>query len=616
LLDRGLDTLSHRGPDGRGTWRTQTGAGGEIALGHTRLSIIDVEGGAQPLFSHDRRFVISFNGEIYNHLELREQLRAHGCRFLTQSDTEVMVEAWRMWGEDGLLRLRGMFAFALFDAHAERLVLARDPFGKKPLFLADVAGGVAFASEIAPLLALPGVGRRLNGAVIAPYLMARYAPSPASFFRGVRKLPPGSVAVLDAHVLRERRYFTPPLASVAPRTIRFPEAVEAFGLSLQSAVRLRLRADAPHGVYLSGGLDSSTIAALAAREVNRLQTFAVGFEETAYSELSHAARVAANLGADHQAITVSATDFAHSWPAAVRHRGAPVSEASDIPLLMLSMAAKGCVKATLTGEGADELLAGYPKHRVERWVMGYHALIPALAHRRLLAPLIRRLPYGARRFKILGRALGAAAPTGRALLWFASTDLDGVAALTGERLSDAHSGANALSPLRQVMLADQMGWLPDNLLERGDRMLMAAGIEGRAPFMDLDLAALVAGFPDHLLFDRRGGKAILRAAARDLLDPTTLHRRKVGFRTPVDDWFRGPLRPILRDLLCPEESSIRRLLNGQEIDRLLAEHLARRTDQTDLLWTLANLELFLREFGLEIEEPLVQSPARAQAQAA
>jgi asparagine synthase (glutamine-hydrolysing) len=191
-LDRGLKALAHRGPDGCGTWRSAARDGGEVALGHTRLSIIDAAGGAQPMVSHDQRFVISFNGEIYNYLELRETLRQGGHRFITRSDTEVLIEAWRAWGEGGLSRLRGMFAFALYDTQTERLVLARDPFGKKPLFLADVAGGIAFASEIAPLLDLPGVGRRLNAGVIAPYLLRRYAPGPESFFVGVRKLAPGA----------------------------------------------------------------------------------------------------------------------------------------------------------------------------------------------------------------------------------------------------------------------------------------------------------------------------------------------------------------------------------------------------------------------------------------
>jgi asparagine synthase (glutamine-hydrolysing) len=602
-IHRGLDALAHRGPDGRGAWTTTTRVGGEIALGHTRLAIIDAEGGAQPLLSCDRRFVVSFNGEIYNYIELRETLRARGSKFQTQSDTEVLIEAYRVWGVECLTRLRGMFAFALYDTRDERLVLARDPFGKKPLFLADVAGGVAFASEIAPLLDLPGMGRRLNRAVVGDYLMRRYASGPQTFFQGVRKLPPGCCAVIENGALTERRYFTPPLAEATPLNVSQAYAVTAFRTALEQAVRLRLRSDAPYGVFLSGGLDSSVVAALTVREAGAVSSFAVGFDEADYSELASAERVAARIGARHEALTVTADAFAEAWPAAVRHRGAPVSEASDIPLLLLARAAAGRVKMVLTGEGADELLAGYTKHRAERWIGAYHAAVPPALHRRLLAPLARRLPYDARRWKILSRALGESCPARRGALWFASGAYDEVERLTGQALQRPGApAATGRSSLRQIMLADQTGWLPDNLLERDDRMLMAAGVEGRAPFMDVDLAALVAGFPDKMLFDRRGGKAILRAAAADLVDAETLNRRKVGFRTPVGEWFHWELKPMLRDLVCGEGASVRRLLDGAAIDRLLEEHLARRTDHTDMLWTVANLELLLREHRLDIED--------------
>jgi asparagine synthase (glutamine-hydrolysing) len=601
FLQSGMDALAHRGPDGCGHWRAVLSGGGEAALGHTRLAIIDAEGGAQPFFSHDRRFVVSFNGEIYNYIELREQLRAKGCRFATESDTEVLLEAWRAWGEDGLIRLRGMFAFALYDLQTERLVLARDPFGKKPLFMAEVAEGIAFASEIAPLLLLPEVEGGLNREVLGDYLTRRYAPGPATFFKGVRKLRPGHLAIYEGGGAVERRYFAPPLAETTAGAIGFPEAVHVFRAALSEAVRLRLRSDAPYGVYLSGGLDSSVIAAIMARQVGDLQSFSVGFEEAAFSETPYAERVATRLGARHRALTVTAQDFAAHWLLAVRHRGAPVSEASDIPILILSEAASASVKMVLTGEGADELLAGYPKHRAERLIGGYHAVVPPNLHRRYADPFVQRFPYGSRRLKILSRALGEPDAQARSRQWFASGDVDMVTDLLGQPTRHEPPRPSKRSSLRELMLADQTGWLPDNLLERGDRMLMAAGIEGRAPFMDVELSALTATFPDRLLFDRRGGKAILRAAVGDLLDAETLNRRKVGFRTPVGEWFRGELRALLLDLLSGEGSGVRRLLNGAVIDRLLAQHLSRRVDQTDMLWTLANLELFLRAFRLSDE---------------
>jgi len=602
VMDGALGALAHRGPDGRGSWRGISADGGEVALGHTRLAIIDADGGAQPFFSHDRRFVVSFNGEIYNFIELRDELRARGCCFVTRSDTEVLVEAWRVWGMDCLPRLRGMFAFALYDAQTRALVLARDPFGKKPLFLADIQGGMAFASEIAPLLDLPGMERRLNLDGLGDYLHRRYAPGPVSFFKGVRKVLPGHVAIFAGGALEERRYFTPPLAATASKPVPFADAAAMFRAGLEEAVRLRLLSDAPYGVYLSGGVDSSVIAALMARQVGQVRSFAVGFEDAAYCEAHWAERVAARLGARHEALIVTARDFADHWACAVRHRGAPVSKSSDVPILMLSRAASLSVKMVLTGEGADELLAGYPKHRAERWIAAYHGVVPPLAHRALLDPVVQRLPYGARRLKILSRALSEPDVQARSSLWFANGDRRSVNDLLGhDPVATRARRLTPLASLRQIMLADQTGWLPDNLLERGDRMMMAAGVEGRMPFMDANLAALTASFPDRLLFDRRGGKAILRAAAADLLDAETLNRRKVGFRTPVGDWFRGELRPMLLDLLSGEGSQVRRLVDGAAIDRMLAEHLPRRVDHTGMLWTLANLELFLREYRLDVD---------------
>jgi asparagine synthase (glutamine-hydrolysing) len=443
------------------------------------------------------------------------------------------------------------------------------------------------------------VGRRLNSAVIGDYLLHRYALGPATFFQGVRKLEPGRLAIFENNALTEQRYFTPPLAETAPQDLSPSDALAAFRGALEDAVRIRLRSDAPYGVFLSGGLDSSVIAALMAREVGTVRSLSVGFEAAAYCELPYAARVASRLGARHEALTVTAETFAQSWPDAVRHRGAPVSEASDVPILMLSRAASASVKMVLTGEGADEILAGYPKHRAERWIGAYHALVPATLHRRLLDPLVRGLPYDARRLKILSRALSVGDARHRARVWFSSMDPDAATRLTGRPGPQRPPSPVDRSSLREVMLADQVGWLPDNLLERGDRMTMAAGIEGRAPFMDVELARLAAGLPDRALFDRRGGKAILRAAAKDWVDAETLNRPKIGFRTPVGDWFRGALRPMLRDLLCGEAPGVRRFLNGAVIDQMLGEHLDRRVDHTDALWTLANLELFLREHRLD-----------------
>jgi asparagine synthase (glutamine-hydrolysing) len=602
VLTRALSELAHRGPDGEGAGFYTTVDGHEVALGHRRLSIIDLEGGAQPLVSHDGRYVITFNGEIYNYIELRQELRELGHSFETASDTEVILEAYRAWGPDCVRRFRGMFALVIYDIRDETVFVARDQFGKKPLFLSDLPGGFVFSSEIAPLLRFPGVRTTLNQAVIGEYLACRYVAGPATFFEGVRKLRPGCYLVWKAGAAREERYFTPPFATVRPTDISLPDAAEALRQVLDDSVRLRMRSDAPFGAYLSGGLDSSVIVSLMTRHsAGPVSTFSVGFNDSELSELDYARRVAARLGTRHEEFVVTPEDFACSWEAAVRYRGAPVSEASDIPILLLSQRARASVKMVLTGEGADELLAGYPKYIAEKYVAAYQRVIPAGLHRAVLDPAVRALPYGFRRLKILSRALGQSDIAARERTWFASGSMDQVEALLGHELPEARPDDNAdvlISSTRRLQLFDQRTWLPDNLLERGDRMMMGGSIEGRMPFMDVELAALVATFPDAYL-TRGQGKHVLREIAKPLVDPETINRKKLGFKVPIGDWFRTDQRELLSDLLVSDHSRTRRILNWGAIDTLFNEHMAGRQNNERMLWTLANLELFLRVYGID-----------------
>lgn len=596
------DTLIHRGPDGDGLWIGQTADERyQIAFGHRRLSIIDLGGGHQPMASPDARIIVTFNGEIYNYVELRAELVARGHAFRTESDTEVLIEAYRAWGVDCVARFRGMFAFALFDAERQQVLIARDAFGKKPLYLAETQGRLAFASEIPALLALPGTERSLDWAALDDFLIDRYVPGPATLFRGIRKLPPGSLALWSRGETRIRRYFTPPVATTEPDITDFDEAVRLFSDGFDEAVRLRMRADAPFGAFLSGGLDSSAVVgAMARHSRGPVKTFAVGFEEAAYSELDHARAVAGLFGTEHSECVITPTDFLDAWPDALRNRGAPVSNTSDIPILLLSHRARESVKMVLTGEGADELLAGYPKHRAEHWLGLYHRLMPAPLHDRVVGPAVNALPYGMRRVKVLAEALGERDTEDRMRRWFGCVSRQDRERLTGrpqagavDRFPFSMTGGSAL---RRTLFFDQTSWLPDNLLERGDRMMMAASIEGRMPFMDVNLAQLVARFPDRFLIGHPKGKAVLRAATAKLLPASILNRKKVGFRVPVDAWFRGPYRDRLGDLLASGSSETRRLLNPTEIDRLVAEHAAGQSNHEKALWTLCNLELFLRTF--------------------
>jgi len=597
------DLMRHRGPDGAG-YRLHTTADGrfQIGVGHRRLSIIDIGGGAQPMSSEDGRFTVVFNGEIYNYVELRRELVALGHRFGTKSDTEVLIEAYRAWGLDAVRRFRGMFGFALWDDAEQRLILARDAFGKKPLFLAELQGGLLFGSEIEPLVQFPGIDRTFSSESLGHYLLNRYVPGPSTFFQAVKKLQPGHYVVWQRGALTTTRYFTPPVATTPPDVKSFDDAIGLFEQAFDEAVRIRMRSDAPFGAYLSGGIDSSAVVAtMVKHSAEPVRTFSVGFREAEYSELDHARVVAGLFGTTHNELYVEPEAFMTHWSTAVLRRGAPVSEASDVPIFMLSEMASGSVKMVLTGEGADELMGGYPKHRAERWIGLYQCLMPHLLHERLIYPLVRSLPYAMRRVKILAMAAGERDPVNRMRVWFGGLSVGESEAMLGRLLSAAPPdlfpySSGTESSLRRALFFDQTSWLPDNLLERGDRMMMAGSIEGRMPFMDTVLAGVVARFPDEFLTGGKGGKTVLRAAMDKILPPEIVKRKKVGFRVPVGEWFKGPYRDFVQDMLVSESSRVARLISGPKLRGLVTEHLNGRQNHERLLWSLTNLEVFLRAF--------------------
>ena len=439
-----------------------------------------------------------------------------------------------------------MFAVALFDVARQRLVLARDPFGKKPLFLAEQAGNLLFASEIPALLEAPGVDCDMDWNAFAQFLLDRYVPGPATLFRSIKKLPPGSVGVWENGRLAISRYFTPPIASVRPDVKSLADAAELLTATFDEAVRLRYAKRRPVRCLLVGGLRSAVVAAMTRHSRESIRTFSVGFAEAEYSELAYARTVSELYQTHHHELEITAQAYFDSWPEALLRRGAPVSEPADIPILLLSRRARESVKMVLTGEGSDELLAGYPKHIAESWVKPYQTIIPSAVHDQVIRPAINALPYDARRIKILARALGERDFRSRMRLWFGGLSLAERSKIIEPTYSnqsiDQHPFSLAQgSALRRTLFFDQTSWLPDNLLEGGDRMMMAGSIEGRMPFLDVELARTVARFPDRFLTGHRGGKAVLRIALSRLLPKDILTRRKVGFRVPVDMWFKGPI---------------------------------------------------------------------------
>jgi asparagine synthase (glutamine-hydrolysing) len=595
--------IAHRGPDDSGYFEA-AGRDVRVGLGHRRLSIIDLATGHQPLGNADGSLQIVFNGEIYNFEALRTELVACGYSFRTHSDTEALLYAYQEWGTQCLSRLRGMFAFAIWDARHDRLFLARDRFGKKPLFVCELNGALVFASEIKALLQFPGVSARVDHAALADYFRYRYVPAPATLFAGVRKLMPGSYLVCDAAGMRESRYYLPPDGELPPAAPPCPDPVPQFLAVLDDSVRVRMISDVPFGAFLSGGIDSSAVVGLMARHSNLpVRTFSVGFAESAYSELGHARAVAEHFRTDHHELTVSQTHLLEHLPELTRLRDAPVAEPSDIPIYLLAQEARRTVKMVLTGEGSDELLGGYPKHVYERYVATYQHL-PRWLRQRLLEPLVGALPYRFRRAKTAIVNLGIESHAERMRRWFGALTEEDCTQLLNPHLvpagprTDLLAAAPGASALRAILFFDQTSWLPDNLLERGDRMTMGASIEARMPFLDQELAAFLSGLPDNWRVRGLTTKRILRAATQRLLPARILQRRKVGFRVPVNEWFRGPMREYLQSHLTGSDSRTRAYYQPATLQRVLQEHVSGRHNHEKLLWCLLTLEIWHRTYGL------------------
>jgi len=598
-----LEALAHRGPDGEGACAFQS-SGYRVVLGHRRLAIIDPQGARQPMRDEAAGVALTFNGEIYNFRELRAELKDHGYRFALDSDTEVLLRAYQHWDKDVVLHLRGQFAFAVWDARKERLMLARDRFGEKPLYLCERNGSLFFASEVKALLKIPGIRAEVDLHAVRDCLAYRYVPAPRTLFMGIRKLMPATCALWQSGRLLEARYWTPPDRN--PRAHGKDGALDAvpgFLSELDKAVKLQMVSDVPFGAFLSGGLDSSTIVALMSRHHSRVKTFSVGFGEERYSELPYAAQVAKHFGTQHHEILVSQHDLMGKLPKLVAYRDAPVSEPSDIPIYMLACEAARSVKMVLTGEGSDELLGGYPKHVMERFAWGYRVL-PAILRRGLIGPLTHALPYSFRRVKTAVATADIDDWRERYVRWFGALDrreCDRLAgpALNGAPVLDASlpfDAASGNSSLRRMLYFDQTSWLPDNLLERGDRMTMAASIEARVPFLDHRLAEYVSALPDALRVRGLRTKWILRQAGRQLIPKRIRRRPKVGFRVPVNEWFRGEMREFLLDHLRGGASLTRAYYNAAVLDRVLDEHLKGRQNHEKLLWTLLNLEIWHRTY--------------------
>ncbi|MCG7756787.1 MAG: asparagine synthase (glutamine-hydrolyzing) [Nitrosomonas sp.] len=596
-------TISHRGPDDDGFLEATTRDGCyQIGLAHRRLSIIDLSTGHQPMGNEDGTVQVIFNGEIYNFHSLRDQLIALGHHFVTNSDTETIVHAYEQWGERCVEYFRGMFAFAIWDSHKERLFLARDRFGKKPMFLCETHGILLFASEIKSILAFPGVHAEVDTVAVWDYFAYRYVPAPATLFRGIRKLMPGCYAIWEKGILTEKCYYRPPDREVFVDSPLPADPVGAFLDILDQAVNIRMIADVPFGAFLSGGIDSSAVVGLMSRHsAQPVKTFSVGFSEARYSELGYAKTIAEQFKTDHHELVVSQEHLMQYLPDLVRFRDAPVAEPSDIPIYLLAKEARKTVKMVLTGEGSDEFLGGYPKHVFERYA-GWYQTIPGAMRHGLLEPLVQSLPYRFRRAKTAIVNFGLDRFEERMPRWFGALsdaerkDLVALSQPVNRASEVQFDTSPENSPLRRILYFDQTSWLPDNLLERGDRMTMAASLEARMPFMDHELAAFVSSLPDKYRVRGHTTKWILREAMKRLLPPAILQRPKVGFRVPVNEWFQGPMREYLYEHLKSSTSLTREYYRPAMLDKVLTDHVTGRQNHEKLLWSMLNLEIWHRQY--------------------
>jgi asparagine synthase (glutamine-hydrolysing) len=601
--------MVHRGPDDEGTLSVDG-----VTLGMRRLSIIDLEGGHQPVHNEDSSVWVVQNGEIYNHLELRELLSAAGHTFNTRSDTEVLVHGYEEWGEGLLDRLNGMFAFALLDRRRGLVLLARDRMGIKPLHYAIDGKRLVFASELKALLRDPALRRGIDVAALDQYLALEFVPSPGCIVRGISKLRPGHVLVwsVGEGTHRLRRYWSPDLGAGErgpARSRSLDEECEELRAVLRESVRKELISDVPLGVFLSGGIDSSAVAAMMSRLGGEVKTFSVGFAERSFDEAPFARLVAEHLGTEHHELTLEPGMLLDLIPRLPTLLDEPMGDASIIPTYLLSAFTRRHVKVALGGDGGDELFAGYPTLQAHR-LAGYYRRMPRLMREGLVEPLVRRLPVSRDNLSFDFRAKrfvsGAAQPVGvRHQRWMGSfsdeeraavlsTDVWGQLAGGGRRdpVEEALDGANLADPLNQVLMLDMRLYLENDILVKLDRASMMASLEGRVPLLNNDFVEYATRLPVRMKLRGMRSKFLLKRALRGILPERILNRPKKGFGIPVAHWFRGPLKEQMLSVLSPERIAREGFFQPAAVSGLIADHLEGRRDNRKQLWTLFVFELW------------------------
>jgi asparagine synthase (glutamine-hydrolysing) len=634
VLHSMCETIVHRGPDSEGLWTDET-----VALGMRRLSIIDLKTGDQPVFSGDRSVVVMMNGELYNYREVRAELEKDGFKFVTKSDTEILPHLYQKFGDAFIDHINGMYAFSLWDSRKKKLIIARDRFGEKPLYYGVFDGKLIWASEPKAILAHPAVNPELDLNALRHYVSFDYVPAPMSIYKGIHKLPAAHVLTVENGEVKTRRYWDISWAedasepgavatglrngtgqngrSHAKSQSRKEETLsgnaEELRELLSDAVRMRLVSDVPLGILLSGGIDSSTVAAFATQHATeRVKTFSIGFEEDSFDESKYARQVAKHLDTEHYEDKLSATTAGDLISDIGKWLDEPMSDGSLIPTFLLAQFVRKHVTVALGGDGGDELFAGYPMYYAHTLAAKYNA-IPAFVRSGLIEPVVNALPvstsnmsfdYKAKRFVRSAKN----DPITRHHGWFGSFAveqheklftkdvLDQTEADIYRGVRELVDASDAKNIIEKAQYADINYYLAEDILTKVDRAAMAVSLETRAPFLDPRIGQFAASIPVEYKLKGKSGKVILKEAMKDLLPHEILHRPKKGFGIPIAEWLKGRLNPLMHDMLSPERLNKQGLFNVDYVHKLIREHEAGAASHHKELWTLLVFQLWCDNF--------------------
>jgi asparagine synthase (glutamine-hydrolysing) len=604
LVRRMSSAISHRGPDGEGYYFDDA-----VGLGHRRLSIIDIKGGSQPISNETDRLHIIFNGEIYNYVELREELQAKGHRFKTQTDTEVILHAYEQWGIDCVSRFNGIFAFAIWDQDKKRLFIARDHLGVKPLYYACVGNRFIFGSEIKALLQDPGCVREVDLTALGELFTLRYVPSPKTLIQGISKLPPAHSMLVSADGISLTRYWkwTPKIREA----VNEDALIEEYRALVEDAVRLQMRSDVPVGLFLSSGVDSGAILALMARQTTSpIHTFTIGFENGQNTnETEDARQLAQQFGADHTEMIVTAQDYQKYYDRYIWDVEEPVGNETAAAFYFVSALAREKVKVALTGQGADEPWAGYHRY-IGAYLSQFYSRIPSAVTRQIVDPFISKFVKN-EQVRRAAKSLNEPDMLTRLvkIYSFYSSEMkgqlfqpwlldhisvDGVEAK--EALKHLQSEVTGLDALNQMVYIDTRANLPDDLLMVGDKTAMANSLEARVPFLDYRLIEFAESLPSNLKLRGLQRKYLHKKSLQKWLPDEVVYRKKKGFANPIDEWLRTQMRDFVHDCLMTETAAVRKYFSCKYIETLLADHESGRRNHLRHIYQLISFEMWHQRF--------------------